>query len=122
MGEQPGNMKTTNINTLESNSMDTVSDKFCSGFIAEEEDQNMDDAHTETSKASKKSKKRKKSKKSDVTSSNPQKDAILISRTNSDRSRSSVNHPNTQNSAIQSYISNVSSASTISNVSSMSQQ
>ena len=101
-------------------SMHTVSDKFGADFIVGD-GQIIEDALTESSKTSKKSKKRKKSKKSD-TASNQQKDAILISRTNSERSRSSVNHPNTQNSAIQSYISNASSASVISNVSSMSQQ
>merc|ERR1712228_783310 len=50
------NNKSTNI---ENKSMETVSDKFCAGFIIESEE-NLDDAHTENSKTSKKSRKRKK--------------------------------------------------------------
>merc|ERR1712228_1039020 len=112
------NNKSANI---ENKSMETVSDKFCAGFIIESEE-NLDDAHTDNSKTSKKSRKRKKSKRSEVTS-NQQKESILISRTNSDRSSASnLNHKHSAKSAIQSYISNASgsSASTISNVSSMS--
>merc|ERR1712228_1162748 len=112
------NNKSANI---ENKSMETVSDKFCAGFIIESEE-NLDDAHTDNSKTSKKSRKRKKSKRSEVTS-NQQKESILISRTNSDRSSASnLNQKHSAKSAIQSYISNASgsSASTISNVSSMS--
>merc|ERR1712228_886056 len=78
------NNKSANI---ENKSMETVSDKFCAGFIIESEE-NLDDAHTDNSKTSKKSRKRKKSKRSEVTS-NQQKESILISRTNSDRSSAS---------------------------------